>query len=360
MKRGSLAEERPELVPQWSTSNTDDDGNVTFTGIAFGKYIVRETATVNGYQLTAPDIAFEVKDAVNVVVEPANTPYAEPVKVFKIDNETNDPLKGAEFAVFVDSNDNGVWDSADRKAQVWIDSNKNNIVDDGELKECVMSETSKGVYESNGKLHFNDGSKDFGKRYFIVEMKAPEGYFFVNPDGSFSEEKSYQAFSIEAKDTTVPDFKVGVKEFTFLNQTGTVFVNKINENAEFLSGAEFTVYKDEDCTVEIGKLIEDKEHEVYILSGLGIGTYYIKETVAPEYYTVDPNVYTFSITTEKVHVCVDNVKWDVIDGITGAFMNVNPIVKTTLTDTVTKAHIVAIRSILKWLIKVRQKLQKWL
>ena len=55
--------------------------------------------------------------------------------MFKIDNETNEPLKGAEFAVFVDSNDNGVWDSADKKAQVWIDSNKNNIVDDSYCSE---------------------------------------------------------------------------------------------------------------------------------------------------------------------------------------------------------------------------------
>ena len=74
------------------------------------------------------------------------------------------PLSGDgahfEFAVFVDSNDNGVWDKDDKKAEAWIDANKNKLIDDGELKECVMVETSKGVYESNGVLHFNDGSKE--------------------------------------------------------------------------------------------------------------------------------------------------------------------------------------------------------
>ena len=104
--------------------DTDDDGNVVFKDIPAGKYILREVATVNGYYLTAPDIAFEVNDAINFEAHPANTPYAEPVKVTKFDNETNEPLSGAEFAVFVDSNDNGVWDKADKKAQVWIDANK--------------------------------------------------------------------------------------------------------------------------------------------------------------------------------------------------------------------------------------------
>ena len=115
--------------------DTDDDGNVVFKDIPAGKYILREVATVNGYYLTAPDIAFEVNDAINFEAHPANTPYAEPVKVTKVDNETNEPLSGAEFAVFVDSNDNGVWDKDDKKAEAWIDANKNKLIDDGELAE---------------------------------------------------------------------------------------------------------------------------------------------------------------------------------------------------------------------------------
>lgn len=323
--------------------DTDDDGNVTFENIPAGKYILRETATVNGYYLTAPDIAFEVNDAINFEAYPANTPYSEPVKVKKFDNESNEPLSGAEFAVFVDSNDNGKWDKSDKKAQVWSDDNKNNMVDDGELKDCVISETSKGVYESNGNLHFNDGSKDFGKRYFIVEVKAPSGYFFVNSDGTFTDKNTFVAFTIDAKDTTAPDFKVGVKEFTFKNQTGSVSVHKVNDKGEFLSGAEFTVYSDAEGTKVIGKLVEDTEKQIYTYRGLGLGTYYIRETKAPEFYIEDSNMYSFEITTVAVNATVDNVTWNVIEGIRGDFLNVNPIVKTTLTDDVTKAHIVALR-----------------
>ncbi len=323
--------------------DTDDDGNVVFKDIPAGKYILREVATVNGYYLTAPDIAFEVNDAINFEAHPANTPYAEPVKVTKFDNETNEPLSGAEFAVFVDSNDNGVWDKADKKAQVWIDANKNKLIDDGELKECVMVETSKGVYESNGVLHFNDGSKEFGNRYFIVEVNAPSGYFFVKPDGTFTTENTFEAFTIRGKDTTAADFKVGVKKFKLRNQTGSVYVRKVNDKGAFLSGAEFVIYKDEDCTVMVGKLVENTKDQVYEYRGLGIGKYYIKETVAPEYYIEDPNTYSFEITTKAIHVTVDNIDWKPELGIRGNFLNFNPIVKTTLTDTETKGHIVALR-----------------
>ena len=323
--------------------DTDDDGNVVFKDIPAGKYILREVATVNGYYLTAPDIAFEVNDAINFEAHPANTPYAEPVKVKKVDNETNEPLSGAEFAVFVDSNDNGVWDKADKRAQVWIDANKNKLIDDGELKECVMTETSEGVYESNGVLHFNDGSKDFGNRYFIVEVNAPTGYFFVKPDGTFTTENTCEAFTIRAKDTTAADFKVGVKEFKFRNQTGSVYIHKVNDKNEFLSGAEFTIYRDEDCKEIVGKLVENTENQRYEYRGLGIGKYYIKETIAPEYYIEDPNTYAFEITTTAIHATVDNIDWKPEDGIRGEFLNFNPIVKTTLTDTDTKVHVVTLK-----------------
>ena len=323
--------------------DTDDDGNVVFENISAGKYILRETATVNGYYLTAPDIAIEITDALNFEARPANTPYAEPVKVTKVDNDTNEPLSGAVFDVFVDSNDNGVWDEEDKQAQVWDDKNGDNIVDDDELMDCVMTETSKGVYESNGKLHFNDGSKDFGKRYFIVEVNAPAGYFFVNADGTFTDKNVYEAFSIGAKDTTAKEFHVGTNEFSFRNQTGSVSVHKVNDKGEFLSGAEFVIYADAEGTKVIGKLVEDAENQIYTYRGLGLGTYYIKEVTAPEYYIADPNMYSFDITTTKVHAVVDNFDWEKVEGVHGDFLNFNPIVKTTLTDTVTKQHIVAIR-----------------
>lgn len=317
----------------------DDDGEVTFKSIAAGYYIVREVATVNGYYLTAADAPVIASDPVNYVVPMSNKPYTETVKVTKVDNETDELLSGAEFTVYLDSNDNGEFDAADQVAQMWNDANGNDIVDAGELSNAVLVETSTGVYESY-ELHFNDGFVDadgdgildanhFGNRYFIVETKAPDNYFFVNADGTFSNTSRVETFTVDKKDTTAADFQVGSNEYTFRNQTGTVFAKKTNQNGEFLSGAEFTVYSDAACTQVVGVLTEDTANETYSYKGLGLGTYYLKETKAPTDFEVDPNAYEFEVTLNQVHPVVVNFmsyKYN----IDGAFVDVE--IHTTAND----------------------------
>ena len=306
-----------------------DKGYVKFEELKAGTYIVREVATVNGYYLTAADsAAFTLSDPTLTVIDMSNKPYTEKVKVNKVDNETNEPLSGAEFTVFVDSNDNGVYDSADVVAEMWNDANGNNIADAGELMPAVLVETSKGVYESY-ELHFNDGSAEFGNRYFVVETQAPENYFFVNDDGTFSTESVVKTVVIAKKDTTAVDFQVGSSEFDYRNQTGTVFAKKTNQDGKFLSGAEFTVYKDQACTQKVGILTEDTANEIYSYKGLGLGTWYLKETKAPTGFEVDPNVYAFEVKLDDVHPVVVNFmsyKYN----IDGAFVDVE--LRTTSFD----------------------------
>ena len=343
-----------------------DEGSVVYKDLPIGNYILREVATVNGYYLTAPEIAFSVPmpEDSDYTVYPANQPYTEPVRVTKIDNETEELLSGASFNVYFDSNDNGVWDAEDQIASVWIDANDNGFIDENECQESpVFGMTSTGVYESAGEYHFNDGFIDldndgmldeghFGNRYFIVETSAPANYFFVNEDGTFTADSVYREFVINAADTTAPDFQVGTQEFTFSNQTGTVYVHKVNEEGEFLTGATFAIYADADCTEEVARFdattaVTIDGEQYYTYRGLGLGTYYLKEVQAPVYYEVDPNAYAFSITTEGTkngfndgtHPLVDNVTWDVIAGVQGDFLNHNTITQTTLTDDWTLDHV---------------------
>lgn len=305
----------------------DDDGSVKFENLRAGKYIVHEVATIDGYYLTAADTAFELSEPELTVIEMGNMPYTETVKVTKVDNETDELLSGAVFTVFVDTNDNGEYDAEDQIAQMWNDANGNKKADDGELMDAVLVEASKGVYESYA-LHFNDGAT-FGNRYFLVETEAPENYFFVNEDGTFSDTSRVVTFTVDKKDTTAADFQVGTNEYTFRNQTGTVFAKKANQNGEFLSGAEFTVYADEACTQVVGVLTENTAEQTYSYRGLGLGTYYLKETVAPEGFEIDPNAYEFEVTTTQVHPVVMNFmayKYNV----DGAFVDVE--IHTTAND----------------------------
>ena len=332
---------------QWrASSDLDDDGKATFSNIPCGNYIIREVATINGYYLTAKDIAFVVDEPVAPTFYMDNQPYTQPVKVTKLDNETNEPLSGAEFDVYVDVNGNGKYDAGtDVIATAWVDGNDNKLIDDGELVpiEITESATEPGVYYSNGELHWNDGDT-FGKQYILVETKAPDNYFFVMEDGSFSANNTEIAFVINAEDTTAPEFVVKTSEFTIKNQTGTVIVYKIDKDGNFLSGCEFKIYTDEECTHEFATLVEKTDEKKYEYKGLGLGTYYIVETDAPDNYETDPNVYEFSITTTEVHPVIDNTEWiaqNEYTGVAGKFMNYVD-VKTNLTDKETQEHIATI------------------
>ena len=128
---------------------------------------------------------------------------------------------------------------------------------------------------------------------------------------------------------------------------GSITINKVEEaNHSSLADAEFTIYNDVN---ENGTYDEnvDTVYAVRTTTSTGIislehiprGQYLVKETAAPEYYEVDPNYYVVTISHDKLNWVVDNITWAAIEGVTGEFINHNPIVGTTLTDVATVEHV---------------------
>ena len=82
-------------------------------------------------------------------------------------------------------------------------------------------------------------------------------------------------------------------------------ITKVGEGTDVdaLGGATFTLYKDEACTqtytndIFSGTATSDAEGQLEI-KGLAEGTYYLKETAAPEGYTVNEHVFTIVIDAE--------------------------------------------------------------
>ena len=108
----------------------------------------------------------------------------------------------------------------------------------------------------------------------------------------------------------------------------TKYGKKADGTTEKLSGAEFTLYTDEGCTnaytnsVFTGTVITDSNGSMPI-RGLKAGTYYLKETKAPDTYTLNDTVYTIVIDQK-----LDNTgrleKWSIkINGATIADSNGN-------------------------------------
>ncbi len=97
-------------------------------------------------------------------------------------------------------------------------------------------------------------------------------------------------------------------ENRFTPDYGSVDFTKVDGAGEPLEGAEFTLYKDEACTIPAIDL-DTEGHPVWTASSdsngkvsfenVRVGTYYMKETTAPENYALSETIYKVVIEDEK-------------------------------------------------------------
>lgn len=86
--------------------------------------------------------------------------------------------------------------------------------------------------------------------------------------------------------------------------TGEIAGFKHDKDKKALSGAEFTLYSDKDCKNVIATSVSDKDGN-FGFKGLEDGTYYLKETKAPEGYQADDKVYEIELNKDKTYVEID-------------------------------------------------------
>lgn len=237
--------------------------------VPFGRYYVQEIATDEHYILNGEKylVSFEYQgqEMTTVYIDCGqfeNNLKRGKVKGLKV-NESEEPLENALFGLFA--------------------------MDCKEFTADNAIVTSKS--DSKGEFDFSEipvGS------YIVCEIEAPEGYVLSD--------ESYPVTISEDGD---------VVEITAENEKirGDATLTKIDEEYpdNKLSGAEFTVYSDEKFETEIGKLSET-EKGVYVLENLEYGQYFLKETVAPDGFILDENVYPFSIEKDGETVEISNTE----------------------------------------------------
>lgn len=240
---------------------TGEDGTVTVEVPAAGTYSITEIAPPVGYTLDPATYTVEVEGHTAAGEEVAFIAknYQTKVKLNKVD-EKGIQLEGAEFSIL-----------------------------DAEGKQAVKFKKEGSVYtysEDGGVTAITAGNaKIVGLPvgdYILRENKAPANYVSLE-DIRFRVRADMYDKALELTVENLPHEK-------------GVAVLKESPDGTRLRGAVFTLYKDDSVIKEV----TTDNAGVALFTGLNPGSYYIKETAAPEGYKLSDKKFDFTIDSNGV------------------------------------------------------------
>ncbi|MCM1180123.1 MAG: SpaA isopeptide-forming pilin-related protein [Clostridium sp.] len=285
---------------------TDEDGFAVFKGISSStggiSYTLQENQAPDGYvkpqqneTVTITDAQLKVDTATQIryiehVVK--NSPIEKKTELFVYKTDDNaakrTSLKGAVFTLYTSQADaqNG--------------------------RNAVASQTT----SDNGIVKFTVDYSDKAVTYYIRETTAPDGYegstaiypVNVSTDGTVS----YGAAA--TADVTVEGGTKKALHVTNRKVKVSMLLTKVkaDEDTVTISGAEFSLYSDANCTDFIEKKTTAADGTL-TFADLELGkTYYYRETKAPDGYVINNTIYSFQAGTGKEHADV-TVKETVTD-----------------------------------------------
>lgn len=263
-----------------TTANIDGkDGQAVTNDLPFGTYIARETVTPAGY-VQADDFEFTIDKDVSETAKVQHftvTDLETHIRLYKYDIETKAPLRNAEYLIFNETTNREV-----------------------------------GRYKTNDEGIIDLYKLAGGNSYYVQEVTAPNGYEINDTKFYFDiDSNGFVKISDKNSDENKSVFTVNDKgDMTIsLNNKLKWFklnVVKKNDADKLLAGAEFTLYKNADCTDEAVKGITDDNGNL-LFDKVEVGTYFLKETKAPAGYRklLDPIKVEFKCIDGK-HVFVVN------------------------------------------------------
>lgn len=242
-------------------AKTDENGILNVPGLKFGKYTLKETEPVLGYQILDEDQNIEVvinsEDKQEVIVKNYKLGSITIMKVDS-DNETR-VLPGAEFEV------------KDSKGKV--------------------VETLTTGADGTAKVE----NLPFGE-YKVVEKKAPVGYKLDTTEHTVNVDKDNSKIQLELKNTKIPSTPWEPDK-----PKGSITIKKVDSKDEtkLLSEAVFQVKNSE------GKIVETLRTGVdgiAIAKELQFGEYKVVEIKAPTGYKLDTKEINLTIGKDKTYV----------------------------------------------------------
>ena len=254
-----------------ATAESGEDGQFTFAGIPYGKWLLKELACPEQYVLSEEIIEVTISEQDQVIeLKVVNEIIYGCVEGLKVDDKEN-PVSGALFGLF-------------------------------KADETVFSaETALALSESSEKGLFRFADLRYGK-YLIKELSCGEEFVMCEDTFEVDINTDGQVISL-----TITNKRI----------IGKVQVIKISskDHEKKLSGAEFEIYLDVNGNKAFdpgidtlyGKLSET-ELGVYELDGLTRGGYLLFESKAPEGFQKDDRYFYFQITSDGEVIMIENEK----------------------------------------------------
>ena len=281
-------------------------GYATTTNLPYGKYIIRETKTPDGY-VTCPDLIYEIsKETDNITLNnDITTAY---VKLVKKDAKTGKTvsLNSASFKIKNKETDEYVTQKVGKtKYSVFTTNSKNQVV---VKDEYSSSDDEEGSVTTPLKLSKGD--------YEITEIKTPKGFLDLDAPVEFS--------ILNEVDLTKDDDGDNVVEIVINNEqpTGSIkLIKKDYDTKEALKDVGFKLTADQDVIDDadgsiiyhekevIGEYTTDENGEINIanlpINAEGKTVYTMVETKPLDGYATDDTPIKFEFsqkdTTTKVY-----------------------------------------------------------
>lgn len=286
-KIAELKTDKAGIVTTIGQTDTNPDTNRPLSdGLSIGKYYFIEKSTLNNYVLNTDKVEFTVNNNNDYYDSQGNAVTTKLIQ----NNKTNVLFDATVTLQKLDSTSNtGISNVAFTLSRKGSDNNYTPVAEPAELKTGA-----------DGKLSFNIHEKG---SYKLTET-VPAGYTDSSKfEATFDLTDTCHGQTLEIKESSANKTLFNLQKTAgdwndtgVLNvrEKGSVTVQKVNENLENLSGAEFTLYqKTGDTHTDADKIIgKDKtdNNGKIVFDNLEWGEYWLLETKPPVGYQLpEPN-----------------------------------------------------------------------
>ena len=248
-----------------------------------GTYYVKETKAPEGYLIdekvytVSQDPAAQTEEYSYHSVTSKDEVIRNSIEIVKNLEETDSTekqsLAGAVFSATLNSDTSKVYYSEPTDESGYC------IIEDLPYGTYTLRESTVPDTAYNGEFYI-DGSDE---RKTTFEQ-------FIEVDDSVSEPYRYEDITDVAKKMQITVYKEDL-------ETGTT-----TQGDAHLEGAEYTLYRDENCTDAIETVTIQKNEDGTYSAKSGwylVGKYYLKETKAPEGYLIDEEVYSVEVVPSE-------------------------------------------------------------